>query len=234
MLGGKRTPAVVLVVLLLTRQALAGMPTPRLTESVTMQLSTISFFLMALLVSALVIKWLWNWLARDFKRLPRVTYRVSLGLVTLWGILFVLVLTMIAGARELLTPGAWQQHGFLYKLDGAPKETEPAVTTEDQQLAERQEQLRLLKERLWEYAAKNKGRFPESTEGVGDESLWRTPGAVGLMYRYNSGMSANGSGEVLVYEPGIGDTRLVLLTDGSIIELEAAALYQRLDKEGRP
>jgi hypothetical protein len=234
MLAGKRTSAVVLAVLLLTRQALAGMPTPRLTDSVTMQLSTISFFLMALFASALVIKWLWNWLARDFERLPRVTYRVSLGLVTLWGILFVLVLTMIAGARELLTPGAWQQHGFLYKLDGAPNETEPAATTEDQQLAERQEQLRRIKERLWEHAARNEGRFPESIKDINDETLWQTPGAVRLLYRYNSGKTVDGQAEVLVYEPGISETRLALITDGSIIELEAAALYQRLDKEGQP
>ena len=39
----------------------AGMPSPvRLTEAATMRLETLSFFLMAFLASALVIRWIWN------------------------------------------------------------------------------------------------------------------------------------------------------------------------------
>jgi hypothetical protein len=30
--------------------------------------------------------------------------------------LFLLVLTMISGARELMTPGAWEKKGFTYQL----------------------------------------------------------------------------------------------------------------------
>ncbi len=36
----------------------------------------------------------------------------------IWGLLFVLVLTMISGARELMTPGAWEKEGFTYVLAG--------------------------------------------------------------------------------------------------------------------
>jgi hypothetical protein len=36
--------------------------------------------------------------------------------VTLWGLLFLLILTMISGARELMTPGAWEKHGSTYRL----------------------------------------------------------------------------------------------------------------------
>ena len=36
--------------------------------------------------------------------------------VVLWGLLFMLVLTMISGARELLTPGAWEKKGATYQL----------------------------------------------------------------------------------------------------------------------
>ena len=34
-----------------------------------------------------------------------------------WGSLFVLVLTMISGARELMTPGAWKKDGITYVLE---------------------------------------------------------------------------------------------------------------------
>jgi hypothetical protein len=79
-----------------------------LSDLAQMRLQNISFFLAVLLLSAWLIRWLWNRLARDFTFLPRLGYGKALGLVVLWGLLFVLVLTMISGARELLTPGAWE------------------------------------------------------------------------------------------------------------------------------
>ena len=80
------------------------------------RLSTISFFLVVLLALAFVIKLLWNYLARDFRRLPRMTYPKAVAAVLLWGLVFLIVLTMISGARELLTPGAWEKQGATYKL----------------------------------------------------------------------------------------------------------------------
>ena len=81
-----------------------------------MRREAISFFIVVLLLSPLAVRWLWNTVARDFPRLPRITYGKSLGLVVIWGLLFVVVLTMIAAARELMTPGSWQKQGLLYKL----------------------------------------------------------------------------------------------------------------------
>ena len=60
--------------------------------------------------------YLWNRLRRDLPRLPRLSYKMSVTLVGLWGLLFILVLTMISGARELMTPGAWEPNGATYKL----------------------------------------------------------------------------------------------------------------------
>jgi hypothetical protein len=57
---------------------------------------------------------------RDFVRLPVLTFGRALALVTLLGFLFVLVLTMISGARELMTPGAWVKDGLKYKLKSLP------------------------------------------------------------------------------------------------------------------
>jgi hypothetical protein len=85
-------------------------------ETAGERLEVISFFLAVLLILALIVQGLWNGLRRDFPRLPRLGYFRALGLLLLWGLLFVLVLTMISGARELLTPGAWEKHGPTYKL----------------------------------------------------------------------------------------------------------------------
>jgi len=104
---------------------LAGMPTFRLDDVARLRMQTISFFLLGFFVSSLLIKLLWNNLRKDFPRLPRLSYGKALGLVTLWGLLFVLVLTMISGARELITPGAWEKQGATYRLKGPPDEPPP-------------------------------------------------------------------------------------------------------------
>src|SRR5687767_15824936 len=97
--------------------ARAGMPSFTLTDAASLRLQSISFFLVVFLLSALVIRWIWNALTTDFPRLPRLSYPKALGLVALWGLLFLLVLTMISGARELLTPGAWKKdEGLTYTL----------------------------------------------------------------------------------------------------------------------
>lgn len=60
------------------------------------RLQAISFFVASLLVSAWAVRWLWSVLSRDVPWLPELSYRRSLSLVVLWGLLFVVVLTMSA------------------------------------------------------------------------------------------------------------------------------------------
>lgn len=96
--------------------ARAGMPSARLTDIAQLRVENISFFLLVLLLSALFVQLLWNWLRADFPRLPRLTYPKAVAVIGLWGLLFVLVLTMISGARELMTPGAWEKNGATYRL----------------------------------------------------------------------------------------------------------------------
>src|SRR5437764_12710923 len=81
--------------------AFAGMPVVTLTDASRLRVQTISFFLLGFFLSSWLIQLLWNGLHKDFARLPRLSYGKALGLVALWGLLFVLVLTMISGAREL-------------------------------------------------------------------------------------------------------------------------------------
>lgn len=191
----------------------AGMPSVSLTDVAHMRLQTLSFFLMGLLLSAWFVKLLWNYLRRDFTSLPRLTYGKSLGVVVLWGLLFVLVLAIISGARELLTPGAWEKQGATYRLS-----TEPARPRESELDQERQRKLEALRAALWEYAQAHDGRFPGS-DAVGEipADLWQVVGPPRLRYHYVPGGVTDRGSRLLAYEPGIyGGRRLVLLTDGSI------------------
>lgn len=96
-----------------------------LTQLTRERLQAISFFAAGFLLSAAFVRVVWNSLAKDFPRLPRLSYSRALGLVFLWGLLFLLVLTMISGARELMTPGAWEKKGILYRLKAAEPEARP-------------------------------------------------------------------------------------------------------------
>jgi len=104
---------------------IAGMPSVlsedietvlRLNQSPHERFQAISFFLLGLLLSTWAVQGLWNFLARDFTRLPRITFPKALAVVVLWGLCFIVVLTMISGARELMTPGAWKKTGATYSL----------------------------------------------------------------------------------------------------------------------
>ena len=61
-----------------------------LTDLARQRPEVISFFLLGLLACAGVIRWLWNGLRKDFPVLPRLSYPRALGMIVLWGLLFVL------------------------------------------------------------------------------------------------------------------------------------------------
>jgi hypothetical protein len=90
-----------------------------LTDAGRLRWEAISFFLAMLLLSALAVRWLWNWLSLDFPKLPRLSYGKAVEIVFLWGMLLVVVLTMIAAAREMMTPGVWKKQGLLYTIPAA-------------------------------------------------------------------------------------------------------------------
>ena len=87
-----------------------------LSDAGRLRYEAISFFIVVLLLSALIVRWLWNRLACDFPKLPRLNFGKALGVVLLWGLLFLVVLTMIATTREMMTPGVWEKQGLLYKI----------------------------------------------------------------------------------------------------------------------
>lgn len=128
-----------LLCVLFAATAEAGMAAPTLedipryltlSKLAKLRLDAISFFLVSLLACGWAVKLIWNSLAKDFPKFPRISYLRSLGLIALWGLLFLLVLTMISGARELMTPGAWRKNGLTYELAEPAKPAASSQTTE--------------------------------------------------------------------------------------------------------
>src|SRR5262249_23450702 len=152
-----------------------------LSDLARMRFQVISFFLLVLLVATWVIQRVWNALRRDFPRLPRLSYRRALGAVTLWGLLFVLILTMISGARELMTPGAWKKQGFTYALANGPGEKgdSDSESIDAQNNEVRREALSRLSRALWLYAQNHDGNFPTRQDAPEiSDALWRLPDEV--------------------------------------------------------
>jgi hypothetical protein len=184
---------------------LAGMPSFDLGEVASLRVEAISFFALVLFASAFFIQKLWNSLRRDFAWLPELSYKKALGLMALWGLLFLLVLTMISGARELLTPGAWKKDGATYKL----------VPPDESERRMRLESLRAV---LWSYASKHGGALPE--DDVAPEvsgSWWQVTERSPVRFVYVKGRRSGEGSEPVAFEPAaFGSQRLVLLADGKI------------------
>jgi hypothetical protein len=209
--------------------ALAGMPTPQLSDFAAVRIEAISFFGVALLISAAVVRWLWNSLAKDFPNLPRLGFFRALTAVLLWGLLFVIVLTMIAGARELMTPGAWDKDGLLYKVAGDSHEPADSPASN---LDHRTAQLQQLQLQLWEYAARHDGRFPDSLDQIIESS--EADPTIGP-YGYVGGLGLDGDPSILVFESNAaGAARLALATDGRITVVSAEGIRSAVDREVQP
>jgi hypothetical protein len=212
------TAGIVIVVLADARVARAGMPMATLSEIASMRLEAISFFLIVFLMSSGLVWKIWNSARKDFPRLPHLSYWRATGLVALWGLLFLLVLTMISGARELMTPGAWHKQGLTYKL---VDDDQAAKAVASQHELERRQSLDRLRAALWTYARHHAGKFPanDSPPEIPDE-VWVVPDPSGMRYLYTSRLVADEGRAPLAYEPGIfGKDRFVLLSSGAIVRM---------------
>jgi hypothetical protein len=220
------------IMLLAPAAAQSGMPSVSITDWAALRFGTLSFFLVVLLVAAAVVRWLWNILAADFPKLPRLTYKRSLAGVVLVGLALAVVLTMIAGSRELLTPGAWEKDGRLYKI-ASPKEPPTEDPAKQPLSADRKKQLARLNAALTEYAAQHEGKFPdkEAAKEI-DPTFWEVPGTSGMRYSYASGLTATDADEILAYEPEFSDgERFVLTAGGNISSMKTENLRRKLRGE---
>lgn len=202
---------------------LAGMPSFSLTDIAEMRLEVISLFLVGYLLCALLLKIVWNYLAEDFTWMPPIGFRRSLAMLVVSGLFLYVVLTMISGARELMTPGAWKKTGATYKLTGADREVSLTI---------RRDALANLGRRLEAYAAENEGRLPERRF---DPELplqsWIAGDGSGLPFEYIGGQTLNDSEKsidnIIAYEPpDEARDRLVLFSDGRIEALNWRTIFE--------
>lgn len=224
-----RTVGLLIIVMLAQENcALAGMPSIRLSDLGALRLQTISFFLLGLLASAKGVQWLWNGLQHDLAQLPKLTYRRAVGLTVLWGLLFIIVLTMISGARELMTPGAWRRQGLTYQLNSA--ESPPVRVAADRE--SRRRQAERLADGLTLFARQHAGQFPEGMEDADiDESLWDVPVVSGARFRYVPGLTKEDLSRVVAYEPAVCDQPLFVITvGGRVLEMEWDVLRRALSE----
>lgn len=203
--------------------ARAGMTVITLTDVAEARLQSISFFCVVYLLLALGVMGLWNYLAKSFDWMPRINYRRALALMLVSGLFLYVILTMISGARELLTPGAWKKQGVGYELNAGERPPDKEL---------RKKAVEKLKNKLWGYAREHDGKLPN---GIFDKSLesyhWALPEVTGY-YAYIPAQKIGGGRNVLVYEPAVmGGKRFVILTDGSIEAWSEDKLRRFLERE---
>jgi hypothetical protein len=221
--------------------AFAGMPefipdesTRRLvlTDAGRVRYEAISFFLFTLLLSAFAVRFLWNRAAKDFDFLPRISFGKAVGVVVAWGLLVLVVLTMIAAAREIMTPGSWRKQGLLYTLDSeAAKPAAPPRDSDAELRALRRKNLEELKAALWKYAAAHDRNLPPADDASIPDKAWEVPESFGARYGYVAGLSESDDPRIVVFEPAVhGDQRFVLRLNGRIDLLSTGAIRKELQQ----
>lgn len=222
----RRTGAFLLIGCALTGSAFAGMTMPVFTEIAKTRFQVLSFFLLLYLLVALAYQWIWNSLRKDFPKLPLLRFRGALGVVAVCGLFIYVVLTMISGARELMTPGAWARSGVAYRLRDPEKDPKPWIE------AARRASMERLRVFLWKYAGEHGGSFPRSRDEVDlPQDAWNSIDPGGLLMGYMPGLRPDAGNDVLAWEPAsFGATRFALLSNGEIVQLPTEELVQRVEK----
>lgn len=205
-------------------RAWAGMPAVDLTDVARFRLDTLSFFLVTLLALAGVVQLLWNYLQRNLTALPRLRYGRALALTVLAGLLFAFVLTMISGARELLTPGAWERAGVTYELT-------PIASPAEQLEAARRLRLEQLRAALWRWAEAHAGALPANDGGPElDDDVWTTLHPSRARFVYVGGtVGAERRGLVACEPSSYPYPRFALFEDGRVELTSRTALEAAME-----
>jgi hypothetical protein len=204
----------------------AGMTSFTLTEAAGARIDVISFFLLLFFLCAWLTKWAWNVLAVSFPSLPRLGYKQAVALMLVSSLFLYIVLTMISGARELMTPGAWAKTGATYQLATPERDPKPWLDAARQQAMER------LRDALWAYASKHEGQLPALREGDDiDRSLWHGVHPRGEKYGYFPETKPGGGSSVVAFEPAAyGASRYVLTSDGAVTRMSATELALKMER----
>jgi len=220
----KFSAAFILIAFCFINSASAGMTVYGLKDIYKMRLEEISFFLFLLLVCTVVFRFLWNHAVKGFEFLPKIKFVQALCLALLFGLLMLLILAMISGIREVLTPEAWRRQGSSYRLNDPSQE--PA----------RRRSLEQLRSALFEYARSNQGRFPphDFVPEIPDK-LWESPDQLGTHYIYFGGLATNNAQAMLAAEPpDFGDKRFALMVSGEIEQVSSDQIEHALLQRAQP
>lgn len=209
---------------------LAGMPSPVLvfTELGKRRAEELSFFVFAFLVCGFLVKLLWNYVFAGVAWAPQLTYARALGALSLWGLVMVVVLSLVSGARELMTPAAWEPNGTTHRL-AKPSEQSLAAS----QQAERKTRIEKVRFALWDFAAKHQGQLPtiEQWNELPVELRACEPSGT-ILYRYEPGATIGSEAKVIVFEPRWYDDQYVLYGDGSIALQTKVSQVENTSSEG--
>jgi hypothetical protein len=143
---------------------------------------------------------------------------------------FGLVLTMISGARELLTPGAWDKVGATYKLNASRETLQQMKARENEMKSQRYARMELLKTALWDYATAHGGAFPPDDRDPAIPALaWESADPSRARCAYIPGRKADVGSDVIVHEPAnIFDSVMTLTSDGGIRAVSRSQLKTML------
>jgi hypothetical protein len=206
---------------------LAGMTSFSLTEVASARLDAISLFLVAFAASAWLLLKAWNRLARDFSWMPRLRFLGALSALVVSGLFVFAAMSLIAGARELMTPGAWVRTGSTHRIAYPERDPKPWLES-GRRLA-----LEQLRDELWSYAAKHEGNLPQARhDGTIPDSTWTGVHPAGEPLAYVPGRRPGAGQLIVAYEPdAYGPVRFALQEDSSVVKLSPADLKTRLITE---
>jgi len=195
-----------------------------LRDAYRLRFEDISFFILLLVLCAFGLQLLWNYAAKGFSFLPRLKFLQAGALALLLGLVMLVILTMISGIREVLTPEAWRRQGTSYRLNDPAQE--PA----------RRRSLEHLRGALFQYTLTHEGRFPKNdfTPEIPDK-LWEAPDQLGSHYIYVGPLTTNQPQALLAAEPpNFGDGRFILRASGEIEKLSNEEIGKLLQGNSKP
>jgi hypothetical protein len=214
----KVTAALVFLILSAASECYAGMTVYTLRDVYRLRFQSLSFFLFLLFACAFLFQITWNYAAKGFRSIPRLNYWRALSLSFLLGLAMLLILTMISGIREVLTPGAWRKQGASYRLNDPAQE--PI----------RRRSIEHLRAALFDYARSHDGKFPPH-DFVPEipEKVWESPDENGSRYIYRGGLTTNDTNVLLAVEPAnFGEKRFAIVSTGEVRFLDPAEVEKEL------
>lgn len=159
--------------------------------------------------------------------MPRLSFGKALAVLVVVGLFLYFILTMISGARELMTPGAWSKKGVIYQLvtpDSQPKEWLSVA---------RERWMQRTRKALQDYAASHGNRLPVHPYVPDfDAELWKGIDPQGGGIVYIQGRQLGPPRRIIAFEsPSHGSPRWVIFSDGGLEKMDNNAIDDQVSKE---